>query len=445
MNSPVEILLEYQREWYYDAARFKIGLMARQTGKSFTSAAEVTADARQRAGVTWVILSAGERQALEFMGKVKAWARAWDFAISTELEERDAKESLLKSAEVIFPNGSRVIALPANPATARGYTANLLLDEFAFHEDPDAIWRAIYPSISNPLTGGLKKVRIISTPNGKANKFYDLWTKNSKYSKHKVTIYDAVKKGLPIDIDELKSGLDDPDGWAQEYECQFIDSAMVLLPYDLLARCEDNAAVEQWRADALYVPGEYYLGVDIGRKKDLTVFWLWIKEGDVLRCAGVHTFEKTPFHQQLQFLLDALKSPYIRRACVDATGIGAMLAEEAQRLAGNRVQPCVYNAAFKEEIFLDLKRAFEDRRVRIPSSRTIREDFHGLQKITTAAGNTRIFAPHNDDGHCDRANGAALGLYGAKILPFPGDPIAVPDFGANHPSFAVRGDRALAG
>jgi hypothetical protein len=28
-------------------------------------------------------------------------------------------------------------------------SANLLLDEFAFHENPDAIWRSIYPSISN--------------------------------------------------------------------------------------------------------------------------------------------------------------------------------------------------------------------------------------------------------------------------------------------------------
>src|SRR6476620_2558676 len=32
-----------------------------------------------------------------------------------------------------------------------------------------------YPSISNPLRGGQKKLRIISTPNGLSNKFADLW------------------------------------------------------------------------------------------------------------------------------------------------------------------------------------------------------------------------------------------------------------------------------
>ena len=68
-------------------------------------------------------------------------------------QERDSAQALLKTAEIEFPGGSRIIAIPANPNTARGYSANLTLDEFAFHEQPDAIWRAIYPSISNPLKG----------------------------------------------------------------------------------------------------------------------------------------------------------------------------------------------------------------------------------------------------------------------------------------------------
>jgi len=42
-------------------------------------------------------------------------------------------------AEMRWPNGSRLQAIPANPATVRGYSANLFLDEFAFLENPDAI------------------------------------------------------------------------------------------------------------------------------------------------------------------------------------------------------------------------------------------------------------------------------------------------------------------
>jgi phage FluMu gp28-like protein len=152
--------------------------------------------------------------------------------------DRDSNhpEALLKSGTITFSKGSRVIAVPGKPDTVRGFSANLLFTEFAFFEDPDRTWRAALPSITNPLRGGLKKVRIISTPNGQGNKFHDLWTKNyqvagAKWSCHRVTIHDAVEQGLPVDIEELRAGIDDPDGWAQEYLCEFIDTANVLLPY----------------------------------------------------------------------------------------------------------------------------------------------------------------------------------------------------------------------
>jgi len=413
MKSPKDILLPYERRWVDDESRFKIGCWARQTGKSFTMAEETVEDCLKHKTM-WVTLSAGERQALEWLMKAKEWAAAYKIAIEDYLEDRESAEALMKSAEIKWPNGSRSIAIPANPATARGYSANLNLDEFAFHEKPNEIWRAIYPSISNPLKG-LFKIRIASTPNGKANKFYDLWTKNKKYSKHFIDIYAAVREGLPLDVEELKEGLDDPEGWAQEYECQFIDAASILLPYELLAACENAEAVEEWEPQRILSQNPLYLGVDIGRKKDLTVFWLLEKIGDVLWTAGIKVFEKTPFNIQFDFLSAVLRSPAIRHCCIDATGIGAMMAEEAARHHGKyRVEECQFTAPFKQEIFTNVRRIFEDKTVRIPVSRAIREDLHGMQKITTASGGIRYLAPHSDDGHCDRATALALALQAAK-------------------------------
>src|SRR6202451_4818425 len=109
------------------------------------------------------------------------------------------------------------MAVPGKPDTVRGFSANIELTDFAFFENPDATWRAIMPSITNPLRGGVKKVRIISTPNGIGNKFHDLWIKNyqnpkGKWSCHKVSIDDAVAQGLPVDVDELREALDDAEG-----------------------------------------------------------------------------------------------------------------------------------------------------------------------------------------------------------------------------------------
>src|SRR5688500_13186203 len=171
-------LLPYQTAFAANTSRFKIGLWARQTGKNHTATAEAVLDCSHNPGTTWIIVAAGERQALESLAKAKDWASSIKLHIDEYNEAPgNVPYSVARTAstEIKWSNGSRLIALPANAPTIRGYSANLILTEFAFHENPDAIWRAIYPTISNPLRGGLKKLRIISTPNGLNNRFAQLW------------------------------------------------------------------------------------------------------------------------------------------------------------------------------------------------------------------------------------------------------------------------------
>ena len=59
--------------------------------------------------------------------------------------------------------------LPANPDTARGYTGNIVLDEFAFHGDAHKIYAACFPIITRGYS-----IEVISTPNGTAGKFYEI-------------------------------------------------------------------------------------------------------------------------------------------------------------------------------------------------------------------------------------------------------------------------------
>jgi phage FluMu gp28-like protein len=409
-STGLDTLLPFQRAFVADESRFKIWCASRQIGKSFAAACEVVRDCQLNPKTHWIILSAGERQALEFMQKVKMWVTLLEAVIEWEGIERDGAETVLKSAEVLLDNESRVTALPANADTARGYSANIVLDEFAFHRDSEKIWRAIYPSITNPLKRELK-VRVLSTPNGKANKFYELWTDDGgKWSKHCTTIYDAVANGLAMNIEDLRQQAGDPDTWAQEFECQFIDSAAVLLPYELLATCESAEATEI--SDLTLDTSNLYLGVDIGRKHDLTVIWCLQRVGDVLWTRGVTVLERLPFSAQLELISAAAR--HAARVCVDATGIGAMLAEELARRHGGMIEECQFSAALKAEIFTNLRRKFDDKLIRIPVSRAIREDLHGLQKVTGATGSVRYLAPHNEDGHCDRATALALAVHAGK-------------------------------
>lgn len=415
------MLLPYQRRWVNDAARFKIGLMARQTGKSWINGLEAVRDCLERK-TTWVCLSAGERQALEWMLKAREHAEAFQVALAGYEEDRGGKgnEALLKAAEIRWPNGSRLLAIPANPDTARGYSANLLLDEFAFHEDPDRIWRAIYPSISNPLKG-VYRLRVVSTPNGQGNKFSDLWHKAEGWSRHKVTIHDAVAQGLPLDIEELRRGLDDPEGWAQEYECAFIDGAAILLPYELIARCESPEAAltqppEFWDRRA----SEIYLGIDFGRKRDLTVCWTLERLGDVFHTREVLELRGVDTPTQVEVLSPRIRQA--RRVCLDYTGPGVGLGDYLAKEFGaydpkahlfGRVELLTFTNPSKVETFSKLRMAFEGLKLRVPVSREVREDLHSVHRVAMKGGGVTYRAPHTADGHADRATALALALRAA--------------------------------
>lgn len=430
MISPLDILLPYQRSFVDDEARFKLWLASRQIGKSMGMAAESVRDSAAKKGDMWVVLSAGERQALEFMEKAKQWAEAFSLATADYFEEREHAEALIKSAEIRWGNGSRMIALPANPSTARGYSANLILDEFAFHENPDLIWRGIYPSISNPLKRQFK-LRIASTANGKGNKFFDLWDKKNGYSKHRTTIYDAVAAGLADKsgksredfIAELKAGLDDPEGWAQEFECEFLDGSNVLLPYDLIALGE-SADASEFADPALFQASDRMLfcGIDFGRQNDPTVCWTWERLGDILWTREVLALHNVDTPDQLAILSARIRAA--RRTCFDYTGPGVGLGDffvkdpsigewNPTEHKFGRVELCTFTPAFKRELFPRFRRVFEaPTKVRVPISRAVREDLHAMQQIINN-GQYNYWAPRTREGHSDRCTAGALGIRAA--------------------------------
>ena len=409
MASPFDqILLPYQRAWVHDGSRFKIGMWSRQTGKSFATACEAVMDCLVRPGQLWVCLSAGERQAFEWLRKAKQCVDAAGVAVKYA-EMPNAADARFSKGEIQFANKSRIVAIPANPDTARGYSANLVLDEFAIHENSWDIWAAIFPSISNPLSGE-KKLRIVSTPKGLGNKFADLWQKNDAYSKHKITIEDAAAAGLGVDIPALRQGVDDADVWAQEYMCEFIDSSGVLLPYEMIQACTLPEEPE-WAQEG----APRYIGMDVGRSHDLSVLVEAERLTDgTLRVVELECLAKMEFHHQLEILVDRARDPAVRRVCVDATGIGAMLAEEARRMAGGKVEPVQFTAATKADLYTGMRRAFEDRTVRIPPDRDLREDLHAVERRVSQGGGISYAAPRNADGHSDRAAALALAIRAAS-------------------------------
>ena len=409
------LLYPYQQRWLEDKSRFKAGMFSRQSGKTFTCTLEIATDCvraeKAKKPARWVILSRGERQAREAMETgLKLHLRALQAAFEVhEIEHLlDDGKTKVSGVEVTLPQGSRVTALPATPDTARGFTANLMLDEFAFHADSRKVWAAAFPVISR----GRRKVRVISTPNGKGNKFHEIMTDNDPdcpWSRHVVDIHQAVADGLPQDVDELQRGLNDPDAWAAEYELQWLDEALAWLPYELLAAIEHDDAGDP----AKHTGGSTWIGNDIGARRDLWVAWVWERVGDVLWTREVRVLRRASFATQAATLDELVERYRPVRIAMDQTGMGEAPTEDAKRRYGeSRVEGVLFTGPSKQHMATLLKQQAEDRRLRIPADKAIRTDLHSLRRVTTAAGNVR-FDVDGGDGHADRAWAAALGVYAA--------------------------------
>jgi phage FluMu gp28-like protein len=426
---PVINFLPYQRAWIADESRFKIGMFARQTGKTFSTGGECADDCfrgwAEDRRARWVILSRGERQAAEMMTEVvKPFTKAFYEVYNTivkggepvfeETEFRAPQEkgpdAVYKAMEVAFPNGSRITALPANPDTARGFSANVILDEFAFHAKSREIWAALFPVISK----GQQKLRVISTPNGKGNKFYELMTaEDSVWSRHVIDIYEAVKQGLERDIEMLRRGMADEDAWAQEYELKWLDEASAWLDYDLISSCEAEGAGKPEG----YQGGPCFIGVDIAARNDLFVIWVCELVGDVLWTRKVIARRRISFAEQDALLAEVFRDYRVIRAKIDQTGMGEKPVEDAQRRHGtSRVEGVLFTGANKLGMATVLKERFQDRRIRIPAGDPVlRSDLHAIKSQVGVTGQRRLIADGETDGHADRFWAAALAVTAAEL------------------------------
>lgn len=448
MISPVELFKPYQRAVYNDPSRFIAWIAGRQVGKSFTGAGRAVKMANLAPKTDILIASPSERQSFEAVTKCRDWAEAFDFSIAELFEERDSPGALMRAATIVFPNKSRIIAVPGKPDTVRGYSAHVWMDEFAFFEDPDATWKAILPSISNPLKG-LKTAFITSTPNGKSGRgkrFFEIVTKKGtidpenpgengnkwKYiaepwSIHRTPITYAAK-WLGTNVDELRKAVDDEEAWQQEFLCGFIDGSNVLLPYDLIQKCESfEATVDP--GDLLSKKGRFFAGLDFGRTSDPTVLWIFELVGDVLWTRGVLTFKNTNTVDQFEYL-----KPYIamcEKVCVDYTGPGIGFGDLCVKDFGEyapaehqfgKIELCTFSVPFKCDIFPKLRTAMDGVKLRLPVDVDTREDLHEMQQVIKD-GKYNYMAKRTAEGHSDRCTALALAnraanFSGAYVAPF---------------------------
>lgn len=407
---PIVSLLPYQREDVESDARFRWNCWARQTGKSFTKSLRRILRGLQRRR-TQIFLSAGERQSRELMDKVRQHCQALKIA-TDYYDNRFFRDLSIKQLEVTLPGGVRIIGLPANPQTARGFTGDVFLDEFAMHAFDRDIWGAMFPTVLR----GEGELDIASTPKGKSNVFYQL-RGNDLFSTSTVDLPQAVAHGLDVDATVMRRAMDDDTLYRQEFLCEFVDEATAFLTYDQISACMEATLTPCETVGELAAESrEMFVGVDIGRMRDLTVMWVLARAGDVLTTVAMFELPRAPFRVQFDLLTELLSLRRVRRCCIDAGGLGMQLAEQAvERFGGHRVEPVTFTAALKSQMASALRICVESQRIRIPNDDRIRNDWHSVERSMTESGHFRLAAPRREGSHADRFWAAALAVHAADV------------------------------
>lgn len=425
------IFLPYQAKWIMDESRLKLGEKSRQIGFTWCTAYAVNERASmQGARYDEWVSSRDEAAARLFIEDCKFWANIQNLAAKDLGEVLIDAKTRATSQTLEFASGRRVNSMSSNPDAQAGKRGSRVLDEYALHQDQRKMWAIAYPGIT---WGGV--LEAFSTHRG-SHSFFNHLVREARFggnpkkiSLHRVTLQDALEQGflfklqqaLPADAEQqdmdeaayfdfIKHGAADEESFDQEYMCIPADDDAKFLEYGLITACEYSGGTVWQRGLEGPFQGRLFCGVDIGRKKDLTVLWVVEQLGDVFYTRHVETMEKMRKSAQ-----EAILWPWFEicdRICIDATGLGIGWVDDAQDKFGEaRVEGVNFTGPVKEALAYPLKGAMEDRMVRIPEDPVIRADLRKVQKTTTAAGNIRFVAESDNAGHADRFWALALALH----------------------------------
>lgn len=363
-----------------------------------------------------IILSASQDLSDEVLAKARSHCR-----ILERLGYPGALDFVTDNAtEIAWRDGGRIVALPANPRTARGFTGDIWLDEYAYHIDPEGIRDAAFPIAMR----GDWRVRVFSTPNGAQGMFYD-WVSAppASWALHRVAVDEAIRQGLPVRLDDLEASAGgDPRLFAQWYRCTFTDADQQFIPTALADRAF------HWTGDLPSFEGaEIHAGLDVGREHDLTVLTIVAIVGRVAYVLAVMTAKRTSFADQRKMIERARQAFRWETLHVDANGLGRNIAEDLQEQWGeDEVRLVKMSPLDKEDLATRAYRYLATDRLRFPRGRD-GEQLHAeaiaVRRVVSKAGHVSYQSPRGSAGHGDRWCALTLALKGA------GEPPAVRGMG----------------
>jgi hypothetical protein len=210
---------DWQRDLLRQQPRRALLLCSRQSGKSTVAGLMGLHKALYESSSLVLIVSPSLRQSGEMFRSVMGYYRKLSGV--PEL----AAESVLRAE---FRNGSRIVSLPGQEKTIRGYSgANLIiLDEASRVEDE------LLAALSPMLAVRDGSLIALTTPAGKRGWFYDQWISQEQWTRVRVNAADCPRISKEFLAEEMRRL--GPTVFRQEYDLEFIDNADAMWAGDVI-------------------------------------------------------------------------------------------------------------------------------------------------------------------------------------------------------------------
>ncbi len=201
----------------------------RQWGKSSVTALKALWTALQTPDGLVLVMSPSKRQSGEFLKKVEGFAR--------QLGSR-VKGDGVNELSMVFPNGSRIVALPGVEGRMRGFSGVdlLIFDEASLVSDEQ--YFAAGPCLA--VKDGA--MWLLSTPRGERGFFWQTWARGGEaWERVRVEAKDCARiKPEFLESERARIG---EEWYRQEYCCEFVGT-------------EASGFRPEWIAEALYEGGD---------------------------------------------------------------------------------------------------------------------------------------------------------------------------------------------
>lgn len=194
----------------------------RQSGKSIISGIKAGFGANAEPGSLTLCVSS-DRQVKELFYKIKTFLRI-----------AGIRENKTDNADtIILQNDSRIVVVPNNPKSIRGFSAHrVLVEEAAFlHDDIYAAFRPMVAQTKGSTT-------MISTPNGRRGFFSDAWHQGGESWERHTMRADHNPRIDKAWLENERRVMGE-QRFRQEFLCEFLESNDAVFSYDAVRAAID--------------------------------------------------------------------------------------------------------------------------------------------------------------------------------------------------------------